>query len=130
MPALPRSWSTRSASSVNGRDALRHRPGAAPQRRVEIGARQHGLVGGVERHEIERQPGGEHAAAASGSTWMLNSAVGVTLPGTSTAPPITTTRASAASAAAVTLEGQRHVGERAERDECQRLARPARRVQR
>jgi len=36
---------------------------------------------------------GEDRRGGLGSTWMLNSAAGVTLPGTATAPPITTIRA-------------------------------------
>src|SRR2546426_6593749 len=39
-----------------------------------------------------RTPASSTRASASGSTWALNSASGVTLPGTSTAPPIATTR--------------------------------------
>jgi hypothetical protein len=48
---------------------------------------------------------------------MLNSAVGVTLPGTSTAPPIATTRPTRPSAAASALSAERDVGERPERND-------------
>ena len=55
--------------------------------------------------------------AASGSTQMLYSAAGVTLPSQHGAPPITTVRPTFAAISGARASGQRHVGERTQRDQ-------------
>src|SRR5437899_910405 len=91
MPRLPCARSIRSAYSTTRR--TRSANGAGARASADCSAADSSLTWRVASSgtRSSRTPASRTRASASGSTCALNSASGVTLPGTSTAPPIATT---------------------------------------